>query len=214
MPWDTATGFIAKTFPSIQTRCFRVGARSFRPRLVLASARRPHPRSNQDYWHSKLERNAARDAEHQTRLTEVGWDVLVPWECDVETATVIADRIREFFGEAVEAIRVPFSLDTHSICTDRARRCAGRATLFGPAVRPRPCGWACAWSGEKQQTSRNFVPARWAGPRPGPGRTGKVCRRFCGFTYRTQKCWFRARRVIAKAEAPPGSGGEDETDFP
>ena len=45
-------------------------------------------------------------------------------------------------------------------------------------------------------------------------KTGKACRRFCEFTYRTRKGWFRARRVIAKAEALPGPGGEDETDFP
>ncbi len=45
-------------------------------------------------------------------------------------------------------------------------------------------------------------------------KTGKACRRFCEFTYRTQKGWFRARRVVAEAEALPGPRGEDETDFP
>ena len=30
------------------------------------------PRSNQDYWLPKLERNVTRDAEHQARLTELG----------------------------------------------------------------------------------------------------------------------------------------------
>ena len=45
-------------------------------------------------------------------------------------------------------------------------------------------------------------------------KTGKACRRFCEFTCRTRKAWFRARRVIAKAEALPGPRGEDETDFP
>ena len=54
------------------------------------------PRSNQDYWLPKLERNATRDAEHQARLTELGWDVLVIWECDVESGDGIADLIREF----------------------------------------------------------------------------------------------------------------------
>ena len=54
------------------------------------------PRSNQDYWLPKLERNVKRDAEHQARLTELGWDVLVIWECDVESGDGIADLIREF----------------------------------------------------------------------------------------------------------------------
>ena len=54
------------------------------------------PRSNQDYWLPKLERNVTRDAEHQARLTELGWNVLVIWECDVESGDGIADLIREF----------------------------------------------------------------------------------------------------------------------
>ena len=54
------------------------------------------PRSNQYYWLPKLERNATRDAEHQARLTELGWGVLVIWECDVESGDGIADLIREF----------------------------------------------------------------------------------------------------------------------
>ena len=32
------------------------------------------------HWLPKLERNVARDAEHQARLRELGWDVLVIWE--------------------------------------------------------------------------------------------------------------------------------------
>ena len=54
------------------------------------------PQSNRDYWLPKLKRNAARDTEHQSRLAELGWDVLVIWECDVEAGNGIADRIREF----------------------------------------------------------------------------------------------------------------------
>ena len=56
------------------------------------------PQSNRDYWLPKLERNVARDAEHQASLAELGWDVLVLWECDVEADGEIADRIREFLG--------------------------------------------------------------------------------------------------------------------
>ena len=45
-------------------------------------------------------------------------------------------------------------------------------------------------------------------------KTGQACHRFCEFSYRTRKGWFRARRMIAKAEALPGPKGDDETDFP
>ena len=41
--------------------------------------------------------HGTRDAEHQTKLAEAGWDVLVIWECDVKADAGIADRIQEFF---------------------------------------------------------------------------------------------------------------------
>ena len=54
------------------------------------------PQSNQDYWLPKLERNAARDAKHQTRLAELGWESLVIWECDLKSGDGIENRIRKF----------------------------------------------------------------------------------------------------------------------
>ena len=61
------------------------------------------PQSNQHYWLPKLARTVARDAEHQTRLAELGWDVLVIWECDVETGGGIPDRIRNFLERGYAA---------------------------------------------------------------------------------------------------------------
>ena len=54
------------------------------------------PRSNRDYWLPKLERNAARDAEHDAKLAEAGWGVLVLWECEVKEPNGLASRIRNF----------------------------------------------------------------------------------------------------------------------
>ena len=50
----------------------------------------------QNYWLPKLKRNADRDAKHLASLAELGWDVLVLWECEVKADNKIADRIREF----------------------------------------------------------------------------------------------------------------------
>ncbi len=55
------------------------------------------PRSNLEYWEPKLRRNQERDIEHRARLTELGWDVLVIWECEV-TREGVAERVREFLG--------------------------------------------------------------------------------------------------------------------
>lgn len=54
------------------------------------------PQSNQHYWLPKLEQNVARDARHQSRLAELGWDVLVIWECDIEAGSRVTDRIQAF----------------------------------------------------------------------------------------------------------------------
>ena len=63
---------------------------------VCKIARRPQ--SNRDYWLPKLERNAARDAEQEAKLGELGWEVLILWECEVEDATRLRERIQEFLG--------------------------------------------------------------------------------------------------------------------
>ena len=56
------------------------------------------PKSNQDYWLPKLERNVARDAVHQARLAELGWNVLVLWECEVKADDGLAERMQSFLN--------------------------------------------------------------------------------------------------------------------
>lgn len=56
------------------------------------------PKSNLDYWLPKLQRNAERDAEHQARLNELGWQALVIWECEVKTAAGLPERIENYLG--------------------------------------------------------------------------------------------------------------------
>ena len=42
------------------------------------------PRSNQEYWKPKIERNIQRDAENQQKLEADGWKVIVVWECELK----------------------------------------------------------------------------------------------------------------------------------
>ncbi len=35
-------------------------------------------------WESKLDRNVARDLEHKDALEDLGFRVMVLWECDIE----------------------------------------------------------------------------------------------------------------------------------
>ncbi len=42
------------------------------------------PASNTDYWHTKILRNEERDVENQKLLQQMGWRVLVIWECQLK----------------------------------------------------------------------------------------------------------------------------------
>ena len=48
---------------------------------------RRRPTSNQQFWNSKLDGNVARDAANQARLRELGWNVLLIWECQLAEGT-------------------------------------------------------------------------------------------------------------------------------
>jgi DNA mismatch endonuclease (patch repair protein) len=41
------------------------------------------PATRPEFWREKLERNKTRDLQAITALTELGWRVLVVWECFV-----------------------------------------------------------------------------------------------------------------------------------
>lgn len=42
------------------------------------------PKSNSEFWRTKLEKNVSNDALHKQQLQEMGWDVIVLWECELE----------------------------------------------------------------------------------------------------------------------------------
>lgn len=56
------------------------------------------PRSNTEYWTSKLERNVARDRVSQATLVSSGWAVLVVWECETVDNGRLRDKLAEFLG--------------------------------------------------------------------------------------------------------------------
>ena len=44
------------------------------------------PKSNTDFWRSKIERNRARDIAEQRRLADMGWHCITIWECQLKPA--------------------------------------------------------------------------------------------------------------------------------
>lgn len=67
------------------------------------------PKSNVDYWMNKINRNKERDIAEQQKLAQLGWHVIVVWECELKPA--ICDRTLE---------SLIFTLN-HIFLLDRAR---------------------------------------------------------------------------------------------
>jgi DNA mismatch endonuclease (patch repair protein) len=54
------------------------------------------PKSREEFWLKKLERNKHRDAETVSQLTVQGWAVLVLWECELGDRAKLAHQIKKF----------------------------------------------------------------------------------------------------------------------
>jgi DNA mismatch endonuclease (patch repair protein) len=56
------------------------------------------PKSNQQYWGPKLERNKTRDREAVEALETRGWQSLTVWECETRDDDGLEGRLRRFLG--------------------------------------------------------------------------------------------------------------------
>jgi DNA mismatch endonuclease (patch repair protein) len=55
------------------------------------------PKTNQDYWSAKIQRNVARDKKQRAELSAAGWKVVDVWECSLRRDSwlqAIIDKIR------------------------------------------------------------------------------------------------------------------------
>ena len=52
------------------------------------------PRQNAEYWNRKLDRNMERDRENYAKLADMGWRVVVVWECETKDKNIPALRER------------------------------------------------------------------------------------------------------------------------
>lgn len=57
------------------------------------------PKSRLEFWGPKLEKNRLRDLKNLAKLHELGWDVLVVWECETEEAAGLPGRIMTFLED-------------------------------------------------------------------------------------------------------------------
>ncbi|MEM1420647.1 MAG: very short patch repair endonuclease [Pseudomonadota bacterium] len=56
------------------------------------------PKTNTDYWRAKIARNQLRDRKVCAELRELGWRVLVLWECEIANAALLQQRLSTSLG--------------------------------------------------------------------------------------------------------------------
>ena len=57
------------------------------------------PKSRTAFWKQKFDRNVERDNKALDQLSEMGWDTLVVWECELKDIEIVADRMDSFLEE-------------------------------------------------------------------------------------------------------------------
>lgn len=55
------------------------------------------PKSQVRYWQDKFDRNVARDRQAVADLRELGWRVMVIWECQTKTNEAVMRRVNALF---------------------------------------------------------------------------------------------------------------------
>ena len=58
------------------------------------------PATNTAFWSAKRSGNVERDARNMQSLKELGWDVLVVWECETRDLKALGKRIDRFLRRA------------------------------------------------------------------------------------------------------------------
>lgn len=56
------------------------------------------PKSNPEWWMKKFESNKKRDRAVERNLRELGWKVIVIWECETRENNKMLDRVNSLIG--------------------------------------------------------------------------------------------------------------------
>ena len=60
------------------------------------------PKSKLNFWKPKLEANKERDMLQQQQLRDLGWRLLVVWECEMVYTERVSTMVRNFLSESEE----------------------------------------------------------------------------------------------------------------
>jgi DNA mismatch endonuclease (patch repair protein) len=54
------------------------------------------PKTNIDYWKTKIEKNIERDKKQLMELSELGWRYYIVWECEMHEMDILEKRVISF----------------------------------------------------------------------------------------------------------------------
>lgn len=60
------------------------------------------PKSRLEFWEPKLNANARRDKIAQEKLEQMGWKILVIWECEFKDRISLKSKIGAFFDDEID----------------------------------------------------------------------------------------------------------------
>lgn len=82
------------------------------------------PKSNQNYWIPKIERNRQRDADNIAALAAAGWKVFVVWECEISKKNLLKN-LHQFLSTGTSSQIIPaYTKRTLAICDHMLAACA------------------------------------------------------------------------------------------
>ena len=61
-----------------------------------ACRRATMPKTRTGFWLGKFVRTQVRDQENEAALLQLGWDVLIVWECETKDLGLLSRRLRDF----------------------------------------------------------------------------------------------------------------------
>jgi DNA mismatch endonuclease (patch repair protein) len=52
------------------------------------------PTTRTEYWDKKLDRNIQRDVSHIEQIEDLGWEVIVVWECETKDVALLENKLQ------------------------------------------------------------------------------------------------------------------------
>ena len=60
---------------------------------------RVFPKTNKEFWQHKREGNVIRDRRNIEELENIGWKVLIIWECEIKNSEYLLNKLHDFLRE-------------------------------------------------------------------------------------------------------------------